>query len=31
MKRTPLQRWLIDPLEYALARLLFGLVGLLSP
>jgi KDO2-lipid IV(A) lauroyltransferase len=31
MKRTPLQRWLIDPLEYALVRLLFGGLGLLSP
>jgi KDO2-lipid IV(A) lauroyltransferase len=31
MKRTALQRWLIDPLEYALVRLLFGGLGLLSP
>ncbi len=31
MKRTWLQRWLIDPLEYALVRLLFGGLGLLSP
>ena len=31
VKRTALQRWLIDPLEYALLRTLFGLLGLLSP
>lgn len=31
MKRTWLQRWLIDPAEYALLRAVFGLLGLLSP
>ena len=31
MTRTPLQRWLIDPLEYALLRTVFGLLGLPSP
>lgn len=31
MKRTWLQRWLLDPLEYALLRSVFGLLGLLSP
>ncbi|MCA8926451.1 MAG: lauroyl acyltransferase [Alphaproteobacteria bacterium] len=31
MTRTRLQRWLLDPLEYALLRSLFGLLGLLSP
>ncbi len=31
MKRTWLQRWLIDPIEYALLRAVFGLLGLLSP
>jgi len=31
MKRAWLQRWLIDPVEYALLRAVFGLLGLLSP
>lgn len=31
MRRTWLQRWLFDPVEYGLLRAVFGLLGLLSP